>query len=692
MRARSVRLSILIIVILGLALAALGFRAVNIDIPGFPALERGGTGPLGLKLGLDLRGGGHLVYQADTGTRVDVVFTAVDPEAEAETEAENLEDASTTTDAAGDPDAETASETAGDSAGPVDTEQPAGKESGEDTPIDAPEEQPAQDTPEPQGEGEPQSGPGPRLITTEQVTSTLNEVLLAEFTVVQRSVNNFRINTGLIDDQGEQELREALAGDFGSLLSFQVTKIEEPTSEQMEGVLDIINRRVNRFGTEEPIIQQFGDDRIIVQLPGATGSITRITFNEPLPEDKSVADIEAIMSQLGVENFNVLQMTDLDFQIRSDTLSTGARQGLSQVIEDQIASVDLFTVSSGIDDAKALIGQTARLEFKERTCADPGCFNFTDAEIGLSGDDLSRADVSADNSGIGWAINIQFDGHGSDVFSDLTQRLFQRQDTGRIAIFLDDEELLAPVARAWIRDGRSQITGNFAREEARTIAIQLESGRLPVPLKLIQESDVDALLGSESLRNSLLAGLIGLGIVMVFMMVYYRMAGLVASLALIFYTVVLLAFFKLIPITLTLSHIGGFILSIGMAVDANILIFERMKEEIRIGRTLASSMEVGFNRAWPAIRDSNVSTMITCLVLLWFGDRLGGGLVTGFAISLFLGVAVSMFTALTVSRNLLQLMAWIGLAHRIQLFTPEKIQRTAQGAAPGTVPVAGGGS
>jgi preprotein translocase subunit SecD len=242
---------------------------------------------------------------------------------------------------------------------------------------------------------------------------------------------------------------------------------------------------------------------------------------------------------------------------------------------------------------------------------------------------------------------------------------------------MDDRELLAPVSRAWIRDGRTQISGNFNREEARTLAIQIESGRLPVPLRLIQESDVDALLGSESLENSLIAGLVGLGLVLIFMVIYYRMAGVVAAFSLVFYAVIVLAVFKMIPITLELAHIGGFILSIGMAVDANILIFERMKEEVRIGRTLASSMEVGFSRAWPAIRDSNISTMITCLVLLWFGDRLGGGLVTGVAISLFIGVAVSMFTAVVVSRNLLQLMAWVGLGGRINLFTPENLRRTS---------------
>ena len=172
-------------------------------------------------------------------------------------------------------------------------------------------------------------------------------------------------------------------------------------------------------------------------------------------------------------------------------------------------------------------------------------------------------------------------------------------------------------------------------------------------------------------KKSLLAGIIGLGLVLLFMLAYYRMAGVVAALALVFYTIVVLAVFKLVPVTLGLSGIGAFILSIGLAVDANILIFERMKEEIRIGRTLSSSMEVGFSRAWPAIRDGNFSTIITCLVLLWLGSRTADDLVTGFAFTLLIGVAVSMFTAIVVSRNLLQLLAWIGLGRRLNLFSPE---------------------
>jgi len=635
MRSRSIRLSITIILILGIAIAALGFKDIHIDIPGFPTVERNGTGPLGLKLGLDLRGGGHLVYQADTGTKFDVTF-------------------------------------AGDvSFGDVEA-------------------------------------------TLQSLTFGEDNSALENLQVLPIGPNRFQIRTDILaeSDPRRTGLNEALAEAHGEISLFRADTIGEPSVDQMQGVLDNITRRVNKFGTEEPIIQIFGDDRLIVQLPGASGSITEVTLTDPIlagipdpvadgaedqdsgtteqetpaapsPEIKSpdelAALLPALLTEAGYEDFDIDIADALHFTIRSNTVNSATQSRAAISITQQIGTLFSFRVNSGIDAAKALIGQTARLEFKERTCDSAACTTFTDTDLGLSGDDLTRAEASANSVGIGWVINLQFNGRGSDIFSDLTRRIStaESQTTKRIAIIMDDQLLLAPVARAWIRDGRTQISGNFTREEAQTRAIQLESGRLPVPLKLIQESDVDALLGEESLKNSLIAGLVGLGLVFVFMIIYYRMAGVVAAFALMFYAVIVLAIFKMIPITLELAHIGGFILSIGMAVDANILIFERMKEEVRIGRTLASSMEVGFGRAWPAIRDSNISTMITCVVLLWFGDRLGGGLVTGVAISLFIGVSVSMFTAVVVSRNLLQLTAWIGLGRRINLFTPEALQRSA---------------
>ena len=420
-----------------------------------------------------------------------------------------------------------------------------------------------------------------------------------------------------------------------------------------------------------------GEDRIIVQLPGASGSITRVTFSESV----DAAALRTAILPLDLGTISIDQEDERTFRLKTNTIGTVKQERLRERLGQELSvAIESFGVTSGIDEAKKLIGQTATLEFKERTCTDQNCTSFDDADIGLTGDDLESAYAATSEIEAGWVINIAFNDRGSEIFGELTRRIVGVQ-TKRIAVLLDEDVLLAPVARAWIRDGRSQISGGtfdpFTREEARTLAIQLESGRLPVPLNIIQESDVAALLGSESLKQSLFAGLVGLGLVMVFMVAYYRMAGIVAAVSLVVYALLVLAVFKLVPVTLTLSHIGGFILSVGMAVDANVLIFERMKEEVRIGRTLASAMEVGFNRAWPAIRDGNVSTLITCGVLIWFGDRLGGGLITGFAISLGIGIIASMFTAVVVSRNLLQLLAWIGFSRRINLFTPERVQRSS---------------
>ncbi len=599
MRGRSIRLTILILAILAISIASLAFSEINIDIPGFPEVQRGGTGPLGLKLGLDLRGGAHLVYQADVGTRIRATF----PEAADVAAVEEMLD----------------------EAGVVGYET--------------------------------------RLLTPETI----------------------EIEAPLLDQPTRAAVESGLLDELGVVEAPKFTETLPPDADDMEGVISIISRRVNLFGTEEPIVQQFGEDRVIVQLPGASGSVTDVEFEEPADFE----DIAGLLRKMEFVDYTISAEGDTGYRIRMPvSLPRSSQDELEDAFRDQIGAVDSFLVTGGIEAAKSLIGGTALLEFRERICTDASCAAFTDSELNLTGDDLVSAYASTDQQTGEWAVNIQFNDRGADIFGELTRRIVG-DPTRRIAVFIDDQLVIAPVARAWIRDGRSQITGNFNREEARTLSIQLESGRLPVPLELIQESEVDALLGSESLEKSLLAGIIGLGLVIVFMLVYYRMAGVVAALALVFYSIVVLAVFKMIPVTLTLPHIGGFILSIGLAVDANILIFERMKEEIRVGRTLASSMEVGFSRAWPAIRDGNVSTIITCGVLLWFGSRLGGGLINGFALSLLIGVIVSMFTAVVLSRNVLQLLAWAGFARRINLFSPEKVER--QPSAAGRPQAARGG-
>ena len=590
MRGRSIRLTILILAILAISIASLAFSEININIPGFPEVQRGGTGPLGLKLGLDLRGGAHLVYQADVGTKIRATF--------------------------------------------------------------------------------------PEAADVAAIEEMLDEVGVVGYEISLLNPATVEIEAPLLDQPTRAAVESGLLDELGVVEAPKFTETLPPDADDMEGVISIISRRVNLFGTEEPIVQQFGDDRIIVQLPGASGSVTDVEFVEPSDQE----DIAGILRRMEFVDYTISEEGDRGYRIRMPVSLPRDRQDeLEDAFRDQIGAIDSFRVTGGIEAAKSLIGETALLEFRRRVCndlnTDPECrFNVTDSDLGLTGDDLVDAYASTDPQTGEWAVNIQFGDRGADIFGELTRSIVGDR-TQRIAVFIDDEIVIAPVARAWIRDGRSQITGNFNREEARTLSIQLESGRLPVPLELIQESEVDALLGSESLQKSLMAGLIGLGLVIVFMLVYYRMAGVVAALALVFYSIVVLAVFKMIPVTLTLPHIGGFILSIGLAVDANILIFERMKEEIRVGRTLASSMEVGFNRAWPAIRDGNVSTIITCGVLLWFGSRLGGGLINGFALSLLIGVIVSMFTAVVLSRNVLQLLAWAGFSRRINLFSPEKVER-----------------
>ena len=229
--------------------------------------------------------------------------------------------------------------------------------------------------------------------------------------------------------------------------------------------------------------------------------------------------MRSALSEAGYEDLEVQRHDDRSFRIGSATVSTSKREAAAAVLVERLGAIERFRVTSAIDDAKSLIGRTAQLVFRERTCTSPQCIQFTDADIGLTGEDLSQAYAQADNVGIGWVVIIHFSGRGSDIFADLTCRIVGQPDK-RIAFFLDREELLAPVAQACIRDGVTRITGNFTREEAKLLAIQLEAGSLPVPLRVIQEADVDALLGAESLRNSLIAGLIGLGLVMAFMMAY----------------------------------------------------------------------------------------------------------------------------------------------------------------------------
>jgi len=319
-------------------------------------------------------------------------------------------------------------------------------------------------------------------------------------------------------------------------------------------------------------------------------------------------------------------------------------------------------IASSIDKTNELFGPELGFELVE-------VIGAIDEDVGLTGDDLSRAYAGTHQTTGMPIVNLEFNAQGAKKFGELTRDLLNTED--RLAIFLDEEELIAPGVNQVITGGSAYIEGrDFTPDRARDIAQLLEAGRLPVPIELIQERDVDAILGADSLRKSVIAGSIGLLLVILFMALYYRIPGLIAGVALILYVAFLLTVFKLIPVTLTLSGVAAVILSVGMAVDANILIFERMKDELRSGRTLLTSINVGFNRAWPAIRDSNVSTLITCAILFWFADTLGASIVQGFAATLAIGVLISMFSAIVVSRTLLRLVATLGISRRIHWFVP----------------------
>jgi protein-export membrane protein SecD len=264
----------------------------------------------------------------------------------------------------------------------------------------------------------------------------------------------------------------------------------------------------------------------------------------------------------------------------------------------------------------------------------------------LSGKHLKRASVQFDPNTGEPTVLLAWNSEGDQLFGEITEKNVGRQ----FGIFLDGNLISAPTVQQKITGGTAIISGDFSLETAKTLARRLNAGALPVAISLMSQQTVDATLGSVSLQKSLFAGLIGFALVVIFMVLLYRLPGLLAALALAVYTCIALAIFKLLNVTMTLAGIAGFILSIGMAVDANVLIFERVKEELRAGRTISEALAEGFRRAWNSIRDSNVSSLITCGILIWFGTST----VRGFAITLAIGILVSMFSAITVTRNFLR--------------------------------------
>ncbi|MBL7125086.1 MAG: protein translocase subunit SecD [Dehalococcoidales bacterium] len=410
---------------------------------------------------------------------------------------------------------------------------------------------------------------------------------------------------------GREEMRLGLDLQGGIHMVYEADLSQvEPGEEAsvIEGVMAVIGNRINPLGVTEPIIQRQGKDRILIELPGID-----ITDKE-----------KERLSRVAILEFGELAADDEEAKWENE--------------------LGRWKPATALIDGEERV-LTSRY-FKENTYVDR--------------DDLGRIELS-----------FEWDEEGSKLSEIITGRLIGKP----LGMFEGDEPLLgedgipiAPTVQSTIVD-RGVITG-LSYNEATSLSKQLNAGRLPVSLKILYDQTVSPLLGADFIDMSLKAGLIGIILVMLFMIIYYRLPGVLASLALIFYGALVLAIFKLVPVTLTLAGIGGFVLSIGMAVDANVLIFERMKEEFRTGRMLGAAIEAGFNRAWTAIRDSNVTTFIVCIILYWLGSSIvASAPVMGFALTLFIGVAVSMFTAIVVTRTLLRLFLGTPLAKKTSLFS-----------------------
>ena len=386
----------------------------------------------------------------------------------------------------------------------------------------------------------------------------------------------------------------------------------ESTASAVKGAMDIITRRVDAYGVSEATIQKLGSDQIVVQLPG-------------------VRDVEAAINLIG-------STAQLEFK-------------------------ELVYDSSG----NAVLDSNGYSTWKPATGIDS-----SGKEVPLTGQYLKRnAQVVFATNTNAPEVSFEFNSEGATLFGQITGRLINKP----LGIFLDNQLISSPTVRAQI--GASGVIENIPLDEARNLAILLNAGALPVPLTgPIERTSVDPTLGADSIRKSLIAGAIGLALVIMFMMIYYRLPGVLASVALIMYGILMLALFKLIPVTLTLPGIAGFILSIGMAVDANVLIFERLKEELRSGRTLGVAGETGFNRAWPAIRDSNITTIIACVILYWVGSALAEPRMMGFALTLGVGVALSMLSAIIVTRTFIRLLVGTNVAENLPLFGVAKPAQT----------------
>jgi preprotein translocase subunit SecD len=383
----------------------------------------------------------------------------------------------------------------------------------------------------------------------------------------------------------------------------------DPGADEMETARTIIENRTNALGVSENLIQLAGERRIVGEFPGAEDA-------------NAILDI--------IQQTGLLEFVDTgDFRPEEGT-----------ILQTDFATGSTTPTPPPTDGA-----ETQKVYHTIMT-----------------GKEIKSVNVSPDPQG-GAAIDFVLTPEGTTIFAAHTAA-----NVGKVlAITLDKRVISAPTIQGAIPDGQGQITGNFTAESANALAVQLRYGSLPIPLKVVESRIIGPTLGEDSLRRSLVAGLVGITIVVLFMGIYYRLPGITADVSILLFAVILFAIFKLIGVTLTLPGIAGIMLSTGSALDANILVFERLKEELRGGRVLRQAFDQAWSRAWPSIRDSNIAALITAGILFWFGSTFGATIVKGFSLTLSIGVVISLFSSLYITRTL--------LAVALEVFKPKNFER-----------------
>jgi len=491
----------------------------------------------------------------------------------------------------------------------------------------------------------------------------------------------FPVNQGVLGKKGVRLGLDLVGGiHLVYQVQFPAGVGELDKNKDMDRAIATIQSRIDKYGVVEPVIQKQGSDRILIQLPGFTDleeakklaeQTGFLEFREvELDKDGKPVYLRDYLNSDKPDFFNKKEAGSREF-VNGETgnpivFLNKDKDGVLKYVDEGGKPVDVDKLRQGSTNLPSWISGRG------------------DDGIQLTGSFLTKAEANVNTSAKGAeaSIGIEWNAQGATIFDQIARRLYNAGPYGTVqralGIFLDNRMISSPQILEQSYGGKGSITGNFTLDEAEKLANLLQSGALPVALQKppLYQGKVTPTLGADFIDRSVKAGLIGLLIIMLFMIVYYRLPGVLASLALIFYAVIILALFKLWPgggVTLTLAGLGGFILSLGMAVDANVLIFERMKEELWTGRTLGAAIDAGFDRAWSAIRDSNLTTFIACGILYWLGKNVvASGPVMGFALTLFIGVAVSMFTAITVTRTFLHLFVGTNLAQKTSLFSAFK--------------------